>query len=713
MKILDIFLQSVEKWKKIGYNKTVCSKTKMALGEQEDIIVANRQLLKVRDKIVQKIDNSQLPPLKKRRWKKRLGLNVSDCSVIRMTQKMVAEKAAPYYDKVRRPLVKITTNIKQAEMTAMEMRAREKVYEDALHSKNYTFQDMMVIRDPYKNAPLTALILFYTKNPCKVRFTVTGDIREDNVSGVMPYTQFHRVTVLGLYPDRKNEVVLDLLDDLDNILDTQKVYIKTEPLPSDLQDVVTCRQKNGHMAYNLIFITGGVDLRTCAFDSSGVIRYYLTRNIKGYGVFRMSGGRFIFSDKEVSVPTYNSPHAIQIHEMDYMGRIHKSFYMKKGIHHNAIEMVPGGNILSCASSLDNHTEDVIVEIDRNTYEVVREFNLADVYDDYYQDMIDWTHVNAIQYDPEEKTVMVSSRNIHAITKINWETGELLWVLSDPDFWKKTKMTDKLLTPVGDIQWFYQQHAVVEVRDEIGEPLKKGQHRIMLFDNHWAKRRPAESFDNDPNSFVDIFVIDENDRTVRQEYQFPCLKSKIRSNGIYVKEKNRLFSMEGSLEPAVDGSLGMVNEFDFDTKELINQYSVETGFFSAYDFEPDYEDLAKPLPFDSNYMFGSLYEPVKLEKFDREVSEKPLKEKLIKYLVREDVLFAKAKDHSLRHIYFVGGTQVYDKDYTQTNQTNKVFTDANYSILTPLHNLKPDRYDLYVDYEGTVYKTGKWIEVGQN
>lgn len=676
--------------------------------------MANRQLLKVRDKIVHRIDNSQMPPLKKRRWKKRLGLNVSDCSVIRMAQKMAAEKAAPYYESVRRPLkVGITANIRQAEMTAMEMRAREKVYEDALQSKNYTFQDIMVVRDPYKIAPLTALVLFYTKQPCKVRFTVTGDIREDNVSGVMPYTQFHRVAVLGLYPDRRNEVVLDLLDDLDNILDTQKIYIKTEPLPPDLQDVVTCRQKNGHMAYNLIFITGGVDLCTCAFDSSGVIRYYLTRNIKGYGVFRMSGGRFIFSDKEVSVPTYNSPHAIQIHEMDYMGRIHKSFYMKKGIHHNAVEMVPGGNILSCASSLDNHTEDVIVEIDRNTYEVIREFNLASIYDDYYQDMIDWTHVNAIQYDPEEKTVMVSSRNIHAITKINWETGELLWILSDPDFWKKTKMTDKLLKPLGDIQWFYQQHSVVEMHEEIGEPLKKGQHRIMLFDNHWAKRRPAESFDNDPNSFVDIFVVDENDRTVRQEYQFPCLKSKIRSNGIYVKEKNRLFSMEGSLEPAVDGSLGMVNEFDFETKELVNQYEVKPGFFSAYNFEPDYGDLAKPLPFDSNYMFGSLYEPVKLEKFARELSEKPFKEKLVKYILREDILFAKAKDHSLRHIYFVGSKHVYDKDYTQTNQTNKIFADSNYAILVPIHNLKTDRYELYVDYEGTVYKTDKWIEISEN
>jgi hypothetical protein len=675
--------------------------------------VANRQLLKVRDKIVQKIDHNQnMSPLQKRRWKKRLGLNVSDCSVIRYTQKMVREAAEPYFDELRRPLAgTVSSNMKKSEMTALEMRAKEKVYENLLQTKNYTFQDLLVVRDPYKIAPLTALVLFYTKKPCKVRFTVTGDILEDNVSGVLPYTQFHRVPVLGLYPDRKNEVVLDLLDDLDNILDTQKIYIKTEPLPADLAGVVKCRQKNGHMAYNLVFITGGVDLPTCAFDSSGVVRYYLSRNVKGYGVFRMSGGRFLFSDKEVSVPTYNSPHAIQIHEMDYMGRIHKSFYMKKGIHHNAIEMVPGGNILSCASSLENHTEDVIVEIDRKTYEVVKEFHLADIYDDYYQDMIDWTHVNAIQYDPVEKTVMVSSRNIHAITKFHWETGELIWVLSDPDFWKKTKMKDKLLKPVGEIQWFYQQHAVVEVKDEIGEPLPKGQHRVMVFDNHWEKRRPAESFDNDPNSFVDIFVVDENNGTVRQEYQFPCLKSKIRSNGIFVKGKNRLFSMEGSLEPAVDGSLGMVNEFDFETKELINQYSVEPGFFSAYEFEPDYEDLAKPLPLDSEYMFGSLYEPVKLEKFEREVTEKPFKEKLIKWMIREDVLFAKAKDHSLRHIYFVGKESVYDKDYTQTNQTNKVFADANYAVLVPLHGLKKERYEILVDYEGVVYRTNEWVEIG--
>ncbi len=673
--------------------------------------MANRQLLKIRDKIVERIDKSKMSPLEKRRWKKRLGLTVSDCSIIRFSQRMVNEKGAPYYQELRRPLkVKISSNIKQLEMTALDMRVREKVYEDILYTKNYTFQDIAVIRDPYKIAPLTALALFYTKKPCKVRFTVLGDTSEDDISGVMPYTQYHRVTILGLYPDRKNEINLDLLDDLDNILDTQKITIRTDPLPSDLKDVVTCRQKNGRMAYKLIFITGGVDLRTCAFDSSGNIRYFLSRNVKGYGVFRMSNGRFLFSDKEISIPTYNSPHAIQIHEMDYMGRIHKSFYVKKGIHHNAIEMVSGGNILSCASSLKEHTEDVIVEIDRKSYEVIKEFNLADIYDDYYQDMIDWTHVNAIQYDKEEKTVMISSRNIHAITKVNWETGELLWILSDPSFWEKTKMKDKILKPEGEIQWFYQQHSVVYIQEDIGEPLKEGQRRIMLFDNHWAKRRQAASYDHDPNSFVDIFIIDEKKKTVRQEYQFPCPKSKIRSNGIYVKEKNRLFSMEGSLEPAIDGSLGMVNEYDFETKELINQYSVETGFFSAYDFEPNYEDLGTPLAVNSNYLFGSLYEPVKLKKLDREISEKPMKEKLVKYILREDILFVRAKDHCLRHIYFCGKEHIYDKDFTQTNQTNKVFIDANYAVLTPLHHLLPDHYELCIDYEGTIYRTQQWIEI---
>jgi len=674
--------------------------------------VAKTQLIKIRDRIVQKIDaSSRMSPLQKRKWKKRLGLNVSDCNIIRLTQKIIQEKVAPYEEELRRPLhAQITSNINVRKMPALEMRARDKLYEELLHSKNYTFQDILVIRDPYKIAPLTALVLFYTKQPCKVRFTVTGDIREDDVSGMLPYTQFHRVPILGLYPERRNEITLELLDDLNNILDLQKFTIKTEPLPIELKDVVKCHQKNGHMAYNLIFITGGVDLATCAFDSSGVMRYYLSRTVKGYGVFLMSGGRFIFSDKEVSVPTYNSPHAIQIHEMDYMGRMHKSFYMHKGIHHNAVEMVPGGNILSCASSLDNHTEDVIVEIDRKTYEVIREFHLADLYDDYYQDMIDWTHVNAIQYDPEEKTVMVSSRNIHAITKFRWDTGELLWVMSDPDFWKNTKMKEKLLKPVGNIQWFYQQHSVVEVREEIGEPLPKGVHRVMLFDNHWAKRRPADSFDNAPDSYVDFFLVDENDMTVRQENQFPCPKSKIRSNGIYVKEKNHLFSMEGSLEPPIDGSLGMVNEYDFETKELINQYSVETGFFSAYEFCPDYEDLSKSLPLDSNYLFGSLNEPECLEAFDCNVCEEPFQEKLIKYLLREDILFTRAKDHCLRHIYFVGRNHIYDKDFTQTYQTNKVFADGNYAILTPLDQMEKDRYELYVDYQGKVYKTKKWIEL---
>ena len=39
-------------------------------------------------------------------------------------------------------------------------------------------------------------------------------------------------------------------------------------------------------------------------------------------------------------------------------------------------------------------------------------------------------------------------------------------------------------------------------------------------------------------------------------------------------------MEGSLEPAIDGSLGMVNEYDFETKELIKIIKISTKEFGS-------------------------------------------------------------------------------------------------------------------------------------
>ena len=58
--------------------------------------------------------------------------------------------------------------------TSNSIIARQEKLEKQLITKGYTFDKPNIIIDPYNNSPLTAIILFETKESVKVKITVEG-----------------------------------------------------------------------------------------------------------------------------------------------------------------------------------------------------------------------------------------------------------------------------------------------------------------------------------------------------------------------------------------------------------------------------------------------------------------------------------------------------------------------------------------------------------
>ena len=195
------------------------------------------------------------------------------------------------------------------------------------------------------------------------------------------------------------------------------------------------------------------------------------------------------------IPAYGNAHTVITHEMDMLGRVYCTYHQKKGMHHWAIEKEPGGNILGLSSSMhDTYMENAIVEIDRKTGETIYELSMNDLFDDTYKTRNDWAHINSIDYIPEEGTVVISMRNVHTIAKIHLEKREIVWLIAKPKFYKGTNVEDKVLKPVGEHNWFFQQHGIQIVHDETdNDPYTL---RLMLFDNHTANRRPVKWFDGE-------------------------------------------------------------------------------------------------------------------------------------------------------------------------------------------------------------------------
>lgn len=610
----------------------------------------------------------------------------------------------------REEAFQIHTNIKKEPLLAAVSQAKDAVIEKLLQSGSYTFSQMLVIKNPFGEAPLTALALFVTEKPCAVRVTVCGKKAGNDFSSVLPVTTHHRVPIIGMYAGRMNHIRIALLED-GNVTAEREIRLKTVALPEDLQGVIKVSKVSDNPAFENILVAGGIDIKTCAFDREGKIRYYLKRKPKGYGIFPLSEGRFLFMEQDISAPSYTNPQSVQSYDMDYLGRVRKVYFSRNGIHHTIEEKSKGGNILAAGSSMEGHSEDLILEIDRQSGDIVQKIKVGDLFDDTYQDMMDWAHINSASYYEKDDAMLVSMRNIHSVASFDWKTGEMRWLLSDPRFWEGTKMTEKLLRPVGDVPFFYQQHAVFELTDVDFDGNPDTKH-IIVFDNHWHKRRKVSFFDKDKLTYISFYTINEKEGTVSFYKRFPCPKSKIRSNAILCTDKNRLYAMAGSLVKPLKDSIGVIREYDFETEEVLSEFYVAPGFFRAHEFLPCTECLTEALPNDGRYVAGSLKHAELLPK-DKAAEllarpQKRLNNDKVSYVVREDVLYIHETDHLIQKVYFVGRDNVYFVEYADTYQTMETFENAEYFIPMWMDTLGEDRYELVLEIHDELQKTGKHI-----
>lgn len=620
------------------------------------------------------------------------------------------EKGSLEYEEVfkREQTDSVKSNIRTKKMYSLTSQAKDWFLELQLRSEKYTFNNMLAVVNPFGEAPLTAIVLFTTIMDYSVRTTVVGDTEDTSLVSIYPPEKRHRIPILGLYPGRSTEVIIELLDENGESCDSRSFALTTKPLPEDLVNVITAKKVNGNPGFQNILIAGGIDIRPCVFDKEGKIRYYLKRKPKGYGIFPLSKGRFLFMEREISAPSYTNPHSVQMYDMDYLGRVGKTYLVKNGAHHTVEEKTPGGNILTAGNSLEEHSEDLILEMDRENGEIVHKIKLGDLFDDKYQDMKDWAHINSASYNEAQNSMLVSMRNIHSVALFDWETDEIKWLMADPRFWEGTAMEEKLLTPIGEVPWFYQQHAVFEV--QLDDNPKPDTKMIMVFDNHWHKRRKVKFFDKDKLSYISFYEVNEKEKTVKLYRRFPCPKSKIRSNAVFDKEKRRLYAMAGYLVPEIEDNLGVIREYDFDTAEVLSEYYVKPGFFRAHEFCPDMVSLSKTLVKNNDYLGGELKRPVRMKEEEADQldfqSAPSVSDDSIEYTMQEDLLYIHEIDHAIQKVYLRGREGTWQVEFADTYQTMKLFEDADYAIAMWLDVLPTDQYDLYIQLGDILQNTGK-------
>ena len=247
---------------------------------------------------------------------------------------------------------------------------------------------------------------------------------------------------------------------------------------------------------------------------------------------------------------------------------------------HAIDGAENGHTFLRVSSSDHrrpdgkrvHTvRDVIIEVDENG-SVVDEFLLWDILDPYRDNLVkamdqgavclnidaskaghtmtaeelaaqdasndfgditgvgtgrNWAHVNSVDYDPSDDSIIISSRHQSAIVKIGRDK-KVKWILASPEGWKKG-WAEKVLSPVdakgnkikcegskceGDFDWTWTQHTAWRIASK-----SKGDIiYVSAFDNGDARGMEQPALAEEKYTRGVVYKIDQKKMTVEQVYE---------------------------------------------------------------------------------------------------------------------------------------------------------------------------------------------------
>ena len=372
--------------------------------------------------------------------------------------------------------------------------------------EGYTIDNPNVIVNPYGNSPLTALVIFQTDEEVEVTVTIPGKDKNTTFTHTFEATREHYLPIYGLYAGKKNEITLKVGDQ------TKKIVIETEALPEDMILPTSVKADKSKLGNELYFFTPSSSGYTVAYDVNGDVRWYLT-NYALWRIDRLENGNLLVSTERL----VNSPYYMTgMYEMTLLGKIVKEYSLEGGYHHDYYEM-PNGNFLVASDNFSSGTvEDYIVEVDRETGDIVKTFDLTKILNkedgkSENWSQYDWFHNNSVWYDENTNSITLSGRHMDAVINISYETGELNWIIGDSTNWSE-EYQKYFFTPVGeDFEWQWSQHAAMITPEGY----------VFILDNGNNKSKIASEYVPASESYTRgvMYKIDTEKMTIEQVFEY--------------------------------------------------------------------------------------------------------------------------------------------------------------------------------------------------
>ena len=605
--------------------------------------------------------------------------------------------------------------------------------EKKIEIEGYTFDSPNIVLDPYHNSPLTALVLFETDIDVAVNVTVNGKDKWSTLNyNESESCKKHFIEILGLYPDSVNKVVLKYNDEDKEFV--KELEIKTDKLPDDFIIPSSVKADKSKLDDSFYFFSPASSGYTSAYDVNGDVRWYLS-NKAVWRVKRLSNGHLMTStERLINFPYYMTG----LYEMDMLGKVYREYSLPGGYHHDYYEM-ENGNILVASDDFNNEdgtVEDFIVELDRNTGNVIREYDLKDILnmEDGQSEnwtAYDWFHNNAVWYDKKTNSITLSGRHQDAVINIDYKTGNLNWIIGDSTNWSE-EYQKYFFKPVGkDFEWQWSQHAAMVTPEGY----------IFVLDNGNNKSKKKEEYVPAEKSYTRgvMYKINTNDMTIEQVWEYgkergsdfysPYISDVDYLNkGNYIVHSGGIVYVDGKVSNQPAGLTKGNIKLKSDTVELLddkvifelvlptNYYRVEK--MKIYD-EAEY-DLGKGNRLGSfdktNITKTKVFGINKAKKIDTEYKSHNVKftkeeDRLVlsgRFQVKTNVKVILYKNY-ISNIY---DFRVNKRPYTalcidvfSEDENENGLQISRYINSTGLYG----KYSIYIDINGTLYNTGEYVK----
>ena len=313
--------------------------------------------------------------------------------------------------------------------------------------ENYTIEKAKIIVNPYELCPLTALIIFNTKNEESINVNINGK----NVTETEK-AKSHAIPIYGLYDNYDNIIKLTSSNQTAEYVITTKEF--------DGNKIKVEKSSLEKLDDGLYFISPNFE-NNAIYDKQGNLVWYILSDYAG-DIEYLPNGHFYISDP------YQGTNGVKINyssflEIDYLGKIYNQYVSDYGYHH---ELIPLGNdkmLILGADDDSDFLESVIYTMDLNTGKVEDSF---DLYDILYKIDEDWTKkfgsnfdivINSAQFFESSNELLISVRGLNSIMLLNMDNKEIKWIFGDESIYSDS-FNKYFLKPIDDTRYTAGQHS---------------------------------------------------------------------------------------------------------------------------------------------------------------------------------------------------------------------------------------------------------------